>query len=145
MLLFNVYASTHRNLHRSDLRSRRRVAILWERNSRKNMFSSRLHDMSTFQLFQRQTLQNNSFLSCSSSFNSSWRSFDLTLSSLDSATRERDWLVSRGGLMLWLYQFACMSFIRSLISLLPLLANSFLYWFRVCSHQLDMIFFSMSI
>ena len=55
------------------------------------MFSSRLHDMSTFQLFQRQALQNNSFVSCASSSYSSWRPFDFTLSSLDAATKERDW------------------------------------------------------
>ena len=55
----------------------------------KNMFSLRLHDMSTFQLFHRQTLQNTSFLSCSLSSYSSWRSFDFTLSSLVAATRER--------------------------------------------------------
>ena len=78
----------------------------WEGDSQKNIFSLRLHDMSTFQLFQRQALQNNSFVSCSSSSYSSWIPFDFTLSSLFAATSERHWLVSRGGLTLWLDQFA---------------------------------------
>ncbi len=59
------------------------------------------YDMSTFQLFQPQALESTSFLSCSSSSYSSWRSLDFTLSFLDAATRERDWLVSRGSLTTW--------------------------------------------
>ena len=104
LVLVNVYDSRQRKMHRSDHRSRRSVQNPWEMDSRKNMFSSLLHDMSTFQLDQRQTLQNTSFLSCSSSSYSSWISFDFTLSSLDAATRERDWLVSRASLWLWLDQ-----------------------------------------
>ena len=124
--LVNVYDSPQRNLLRSDIRSRRRVAIPWERDSQKNMFSLRLHDMSTFQLCQRQALQNNSFVSCPSSSYSSWRPFDFTLSSLDAATRERDWLVSRGSLTLWIDQFVISGLMSSLISiwgLLPLLTS----------------------
>lgn len=145
LVLDNVYDSLRRNSHRSDLRSRRRrVEITWERVTQKNMFSSRLHDMSLFQLFQRQTLQNNSFLSCSSSFNSSWRSFDFTLSSLGSATRERDWFVSRGCLKLWLTQ---LSFMVPMLFLIPLLFYwlvVFLYWFWDLSCLLNIKFFLMS-
>ena len=104
--LVNVYDSPQRNLYRSDLRSRRRVVIPWERDFQKNMFSLRLYDMSSFSLFQRQTFQCISFMPCSPSYYSSCRPFDFTLSSLVAATSERDWLVSRGGLKLWIDQIA---------------------------------------
>ena len=51
------------------------------------------------------SIQNNSFVSCLLSTYSSMRSFYFTLSSLDAVTRERDWLVSRGGLTLLIAQF----------------------------------------
>jgi len=63
---------------------------------KKNMFSLRLHEMSTFQLLLRQALQNNSYLSSPPTSYSSWRTSDFKVSVLDAATREKDWMVSRG-------------------------------------------------
>ncbi len=57
-------------------------------------------------IIQRQAFQNYSFESCSLSSYSSWKPFDFTLSSLDAATSERDWLVSKGRLTLWIDHFA---------------------------------------
>ncbi|WP_320667484.1 hypothetical protein [Prochlorococcus sp. MIT 1307] len=56
--------------------------------------------MPTLQLCRRQALSYSSHLPSQPTTHPIWRASDFTVSSLDAATRERDWLVSRGGLTL---------------------------------------------
>ncbi len=52
--------------------------------------------MSTFQLLLGQALPNDCYLSSPSKADSSWRSSNFQMSILDAATREKDWMMSRG-------------------------------------------------
>ncbi|WP_269625098.1 hypothetical protein [Prochlorococcus marinus] len=52
--------------------------------------------MSTFQLLLREAFQNDSYLSSTLTSYASWRPSDFKVSVWDAATREKDWMESRG-------------------------------------------------